>query len=472
MLRFESTRRRLPVAVFGAAVLAAILFPIGAARAATRMPVGFYDDPSFRWSPVATQNFVSAQKAGATIVHTLVDWSQIAPTKPNRPLSGSDPAYQLADLDQFVQNAAAHGMQVLATITGTPKWANGGRSPNYPPKRLSTLTQFAHMLAARYNGKQGLGIVTRWSIWNEPNLGRFLAPQYRGKKIVSGATYAKLYLAGYKGIKAGNRFAQVAAGETSNRGRNRPTGSIGSDTVAPATFAHLVAQANPHLQFSAWATHPYPSEYRLGPGQKVAYPNVAFSTMSRFGADLKKWFHRSVPVWVTEYGEQTRPEDKFGGISYARQATDIKKAMSLAQANPYVQMFIWFIFRDSTSDTWSSGIEKRSGAKKPGYAGFASRAHRIDGQTQTLTRSRAMTVKVAVPVFSSVDTPGTSIELSYRLMAGSRVARKGTAIAKLAADQTVTLKLTRPSAKTRYTLAVTATDDSGETAKRTIALIP
>lgn len=472
MLRFESTRQRLLIAVLGAAVVAASLLSAGTARATTRMPVGFYDDPSFRWSPVATQNFASAQKAGATIVHTLADWAQIAPTRPTQPLSGDDPAYNLADLDQFVQNAAAHGMQVIVTITGTPKWANGGKTPNYPPRSLATLTQFAHMLAARYNGKQGHGIVTRWSIWNEPNLGRFLAPQYRGKRIVSGATYAKLYLAGYRGIRAGNRYAQVAAGETSNRGRDRPTGAVGNDTVAPATFAHLVAQANSHLPFAAWATHPYPSEYRLGPGQKVKYPNVALSTMSRFGADLKKWFHRSVPVWITEYGEQTRPEDKFGGITYARQAADIKRAMALAQANPYVQMFIWFIFRDSTSATWASGIEKRSGARKPGYAAFAAKARAIDGQTQTLTRSRTMSVKVAVPVFSSVDSPGASIQLTYLLKLGSRVAKHGTVTAKLAADQTVTLKVTRPSAKARYTLSVTATDDNGETAKRTIALIP
>jgi cellulase (glycosyl hydrolase family 5) len=469
---FESTRLRLTIAPLAVAVVVVIALPVASAHAATRMPVGFYDDPSFRWSPVATQNFVSAQKTGATVVHTLADWSQLAPTKPKQPLNGNDPAYQLADLDQFVQNAAAHGMQVLVTITGTPRWANGGRMPNYAPKSMTTLTQFAHMLAARYNGKNGFGTVTRWSIWNEPNLGRFLAPQYRGKTIVSGATYARLYLAGYRGIKAGNRFAQVAAGETSNRGRNKPTGSVGNDTVAPALFAQLVAKANPHLQFSAWATHPYPSEYRLGPGQKVAYPNVALSTMSRFGADLKKWFHRAVPIWITEYGEQTKPEDKFGGITYARQAADIKKAMRLAQANPYVQMFIWFIFRDSTSATWASGIEKRTGAKKPGYAAFAATAKAIDGQTQTLTKDRAMSVKVAVPLFSSIDAPGTPIQLSYRLMVGSRLAKSGTVTAKLAADQTVTLKLTRPAAKARYTLAVTATDDSGQTAKRTVALVP
>ena len=464
--------RSLCAVLFSMAAVA--VFPVAGAHAMARMPVGFYDDPSFRWSPEATANFASAQRAGATIVHTLADWSQIAPTKPAQPLNGSDPAYRLGDLDQFVADAESHGLQVLVTITGTPRWANGGKTPNYPPKNMTTLTQFAHMLAARYNGAHdGSGAVTRWSIWNEPNLGRFLAPQYRGKKIVSPATYAKLYLAAYKGIKAGNPIAQVAAGETSNRGRSRPTGVVGQDTVAPALFAQLVAKANPHLPFVAWATHPYPSVYALGPGQKVAWPNLALSTMTRFGASLKQWFHRSVPIWISEYGEQTRPEYPSGGVSYAKQAADLQKAIQLAQQSPYVQMFIWFIFRDSTSATWASGVEKRSGAKKPSYAAFARQAKQTAGQTQQLTKSRSVSVKVAVPLLSSLDPAGSLIRVSYALLAGAKPVEKGAQAAKLAPDQTVTVKLTRPATakKTNYTLTVTATDDNGERSKQTIALL-
>jgi hypothetical protein len=372
-----TAQRKLILAAL-ATVLVAALPGTTEARTKAQMQVGFYDDPSFRWSPDASANLDSAQAAGGTIVHTLANWSQIAPTKPANALDGDDPAYKLSDLDKLVADATNKGLQLLVTITGTPKWANGGRTQNYPPKSLARLTQFAHMLAARYDGTSpDRGAVLRWSIWNEPNLGRFLAPQFRGKKIVSGATYAKLYLAGYRGIKAGNPGAQVAAGETSNRGRSHPTGSVGNDTVAPATFAQLVAKANPHLTFAAWATHPYPTVYALGPGQRVAYPNVALSTMSRFGADLRKWFHRRVPIWITEYGEQTKPEDAFGGISYAKQAADLRKALQLAHQNQYVEMFVWFIFRDSTRATWSSGVEKRSGAKKPSYNAFSSEVARL-----------------------------------------------------------------------------------------------
>src|SRR5262249_13169455 len=156
--------------------------------------------------------------------------------------------------------------------------------------------------------------------WNEPNLQQFLTPQFDGNKIVSPAAYAKIYMAGYKGIKAGNPLADVAVGSTSNRGRNRPSDTQ-SDTVAPATFARLLAQAAPNLPFVAWSTHPYPTATYFGPTANAAYPAVTMTRLKQFGQDLEKWFHRRVPIWVTEYAEQTRPQ-YAGGVSYAQQAAD------------------------------------------------------------------------------------------------------------------------------------------------------
>ncbi len=124
------------------------------------------------------------------------------------------------------------------------------------PKKLTDLTTFAKMLATRYNGHQGHGNVGLWSVWNEPNLQLFLTPQFSGKKIVSPAEYAKLYKAAYSGIKAGNKVAQVAIGETSNLGRDKPIATAGQgQSVAPGTFAKLLAQ-QPGLGSAAWrATH-------------------------------------------------------------------------------------------------------------------------------------------------------------------------------------------------------------------------
>src|SRR5207248_2273962 len=119
----------------------------------------------------------------------------------------------------------------------------------------------------------------------------------------------------------------------SNRGHNAPTGGV-SDSTAPATFAHAVSVANPKLPFAAWSTHPYPSLYSLGPNQRVAYPNVGLTNISKLGDSLRQWFHRRVPIWITEWGEQTEPECHQrcavgGGISHTQQARDARTALEL-----------------------------------------------------------------------------------------------------------------------------------------------
>lgn len=447
--------------------------PASGTPAPRRIMVGFYDDPSFRWSAQTTANLAAAASAHTSIVHALVDWAAVAPTKPANPLNGNDPAYHLSDIDALVRNAQQDDLQVLLTITGTPGWANGGQTPNHPPTNLNDLTQFAQMLATRYNGSHaGFGVVTRFSVWNEPNLGLFLTPQYQGTTIVSPTIYAKLFMAAYKGIKAGDPNAIVAAGETSNRGRNKPTGSPGEDSVAPATFAQLLAQVAPTLPFAAWATHPYPSNFALGPTQKVAYPNVAFSTMTEFGASLAKWFKRPVPIWITEYGEETKPQFSLG-VSYAQQAADAKEALQLAASDPYVQMFVWFIFRDSTAQTWFSGLEQANGSKKPAYAAFASVAAGIDGQSQLVHASVPFSVTLGVPFMAYHDSPGTKVGVSYTIRRGATVVASGEPQATLQRDASITFPVAfDPVAATSYTMTVLVKDANGQSEQHVVSLLP
>src|SRR6516164_1429230 len=174
-----------------------------AGERSVRMPVGFFDDPSFRWARNTGANMARAAAAHASIIHTLANWAAIAPTRPGNPLNGSDRAYHLSDLDALVRTAGRYDLRVMITISGTPRWANGNQSPNHAPLKMKWLTEFAQMLAHRYNGDHGKGAVTLFSVWNEPNLGLFLVPQFRHGKIVSPALYARLFRAAYRGIKMG-----------------------------------------------------------------------------------------------------------------------------------------------------------------------------------------------------------------------------------------------------------------------------
>ena len=60
-----------------------------------RMPVGFFDDPSFRWAGNPGANLARAAAAHASIIHTLANWAAIAPSRPRNPLNGNDRAYHL-----------------------------------------------------------------------------------------------------------------------------------------------------------------------------------------------------------------------------------------------------------------------------------------------------------------------------------------------------------------------------------------
>ncbi len=53
------------------------------------------------------------------------------------------------------------------------------------------------------------------------------------------------------------------------------------------------------------------------------------------------------PVWITEYGYQTKPPDDFFGVSWKQQAAYLRAAYEIARRNPRIDLFTWFLLRDS-----------------------------------------------------------------------------------------------------------------------------
>jgi Cellulase (glycosyl hydrolase family 5) len=421
------------------------------------MPVGFFDDVSFRFSPDAQLNLQNAAGAGASVVHTTANWSMIAPTKPANAANGDDPAYRLTDLDDLVANASRVGIRVMIDITGSPKWANGGHTANYLPKSPSTFATFARMLATRYNGHNGHGSVSLFSVWNEPNLQQFLYPQYSGKKIVSPLNYAKLFKPAYAAIKSANPLAKVAVGETSAQGRDKPS-KTSSATVAPGTFAKVLATVK-GLRFDAWAHHPYPTARTAKPLEKVRYPNVTLATLPTFEKSLKGEFHRSVPIWITEYGHETKPAQPKG-ISTSLQASYARQALTIARNDPNVQMFIWFTFRDNSGNPWKSGIESANGTRKSSYAAFSSLAHLIDGTMTTVKAGTSPKITMYVPVLEANAGVGATVGMTYRVYSGSTVISIGQPTATIAPDGSVAFVANFKPAKGKTYLVTSAMNNA------------
>ena len=216
--------RRIARLVVVLSVLAGVLAP--ASFAAERMWVGFHDDPSFRWVNDRESRVQGSASLNATIIRLLVQWNLVAKTRPTTATDPFDPAYEFSDIDEAVRAAQENDQEVILTISGTPRWANGGKSPNVMPTRVSDFTSFARAIASRYSGRfVGYPYVRFWSVWNEPNLQLFLSPQFDAQgRSVAPANYAKLAAAAYAGLKAGNPRALVSIGETSARGRDKANG--------------------------------------------------------------------------------------------------------------------------------------------------------------------------------------------------------------------------------------------------------
>ena len=356
----------------------------------------------------------AAARASASIVRTTVYWASVAPTRPIDAANPFDPAYQFTDLDQLVRQAEFDDMTVLLTIWGTPGWANGNKGLNYAPTRMSDLQQFAQALATRYSGRYpGYPFVRCYSLWNEPNLNQFLAPTFKAGKPASPMIYAQMARAAYAGIKAGNQRALLAIGETSPRGRDKPSSSPGKveDTLSPGLFAELVAKARPIVRFDAWAQHPY-SDLGQGPLQNVRFPNVDLPQLPSFERKLDQWFHRKgTPIWITEYGFQTQPGQPKG-VSVAQQAAYIKQALSIVRKDERIKMFIWFIFRDDPTSAWHSGLLNEDSSAKPALPAFTTAAHTIDFRNvKILIKPGASNPIVRVPIWALAARDGIGARL-------------------------------------------------------------
>jgi hypothetical protein len=418
---------------------------------------------------------LASRTNNAKILRTIVGWHQVAQTRPANAANPFDPAYSFDDLDEFVRNAQARDMEVLMSIWGTPAWANGGKKPQYLPTKMADFQNFARALASRYSGRTaGFPFVRFFGIWNESNLGLFLLPQFNSKgAIVSPAAYAKLAAAGYAGIKAGSSKALVAIGETSSTGRDKK--SIGTDSVAPATFMKGIAKANKKLKFDAWAQHPYPLPVNQKPTQKVRYPNVTLTSFPQFEKDLDAAFGRkNIPLWVTEYGHETKPGEPKG-VTEAQQARYLPQAIGLAAKDPRVQMFVWFVLRDSTGSPWQSGIYRTTGAAKPARAKFAATAKPLDATNGRVsvkggTKNPALTVHLRQ--FCSNNPIGSTVGTNIRVTQGSKVVGGSQPAAPLAIDCTVSVRAPIRVVKGQtYAVQVEANTAIGNAATRTITLV-
>ncbi|MGB2875749.1 MAG: hypothetical protein WBB76_09790 [Gaiellaceae bacterium] len=373
---------------FGIALLTIVLCTAAAtarpdqAAAARGMLVGIYDPVQPLVAPEKT--FPILVKLRVQVIRMGLDWGNyIAKRRPAHPADPTDPAYNWDIYDRLVQNAHKHKIQVLFTIYGTPKWANGGKGLNRAPTQMSDLRQFAYAAAKRYSGDFKLSDgttlpgVRKWMAWNEPNNPLFLQPQWAraggGYIPVAARTYVQICTAVWTGVHETGLSETVACGATDPRGNNRAR-SI-RPSIAPLTFLQALKTYGLR-HFDVYAHHPYYSGPADTPTTVPRAKTVV--TLANIGVltKLLTQLYGYKPLWITEYGYQTRPPDRLFGVSWSNQARYLSEAYAIARRNPRITLMLWFLLKDEARlSGWQSGFFTASGTKKPAFDAFMRLPH-------------------------------------------------------------------------------------------------
>ena len=336
--------------LFGLLLVAACV-AASSVQASSGVRYGIQDDTWLEFGPrTLDQRLATFKRLGVPIVRFTLRWNEIARHRPKNAASPRDPAYDWRRPDRVLRGLHRYGLTPVVTLVGTPPWANGGRTPNFAPPHPRDFRRFATAAARHYPW------IRYWLIWNEPNKRLWLRP-------TTAAIYVQHLLnPGYDAIHAVLPHARVGGGVTG------PRGAAGG--VAPTTWVRSMARA--HAKLDAYAHHPYPASPSETPssGGCKNCPWITMATIRKLLILVKRsWGPK--PVWLTEYGYQTRPPDMFLGVPLKRQATMLSLAAMRAWRLPRVTMLIQYLYRDEVRlSRFQSGLVFADDRWKPSLQGF------------------------------------------------------------------------------------------------------
>lgn len=426
-----------PSSVLGLGALA----PAAAHAGQTQESI-FEDENLLIYSNVRTvdRTLATLRSLGVERVRVIVNWAAIAPrpksrTRPsNFDATNPDdyPAGVWYPYDRLDVLAARHGMSVYFDISAPgPLWAMASGSPttraaNHWEPSAAEFAEFVYALGARYDGKHGgwlgnaLPRVDYWSVWNEPNQPGWLAPQWRsvgGKQVpYSPVLYRQYVNAAFLALAYSGHISSGATfliGELAPEGFTSPgfytamtpmpflrdlycvgsnyqplRGSAASDLGCPTSGSTTdFVNANLGLFYATgFAHHPYfffhPPGYRTSDADFVPLANL--SRLERGLDDIFRSYGVShqLPIYITEYGYQTKPPDPYQSVTPAQQAAYLNQADYMAWRDSRVRSVAQFLLRDDKPDrhfrpsqfgywdTFQTGLEYQNGRAKPALQAY------------------------------------------------------------------------------------------------------
>jgi hypothetical protein len=351
-MRIGGEQVRIQHAAIVGLIALALLAPSNAG-ASTRVQYGVQDDAWLLYGPEPpAQRVQILQRLGVDLVRMTLRWDAVAQSAPAEPRDPNDPAYHWDLYDAILQRLHEARIPVLLSLWGTPQWANGAQKPNYAPDNATALASFAYAAAKRYPW------ITRWTVWNEPNVRLFLIPNSPQLYVT------RLLNPTYRALKAANPRNLVAGGVTSPR--KTPSG------VSPIAWIRGMRAA--HARLDAYAQNPYPVRPRETPTSGGCWrcTEVTMATLPKLIAEVRRDFGARTRIWLTEYGYNSKPPSKWLGVRNSLQARYVSDAALRAYLSPRVDMLIHFLVRDEpNARRWTSGFLTSRGKIKPSFSAYA-----------------------------------------------------------------------------------------------------
>jgi hypothetical protein len=317
-----------------------------AAQATPAVKYGIQDDNYILNGPgKLAKRLDTIDKLGVDVVRFTLRWDEIERRQGR---------FSWGRSDQVLRGLNNRRIQPVVALVGAPGWANGGRAFRFAPPNGKDFAAFAGMAARRYP------FVRYWLIWNEPNLKRWLEPTNPG-------TYVRRLLnPAYKAIHAANRRALVAGGVTG------PRANVGG--LSPLDWLRGIRKAGARLD--AYAHHPHPGSAYETPTEGGCFgarcKTVTLANIRVLVDAVRRAWGGRKRIWLTEWGYQTNPPDRFLGVSRRLQAQYIGEAARLVYRTRQIDMLIQFLYQDEPqTDRFQSGLLTSRGRAKPGLHAFS-----------------------------------------------------------------------------------------------------
>ncbi len=372
---FVTSLRRRAVAI--AAVAGGLLLP-AAASASTTQTV-FFEAPRDLTAGIATDQtraaaFADLQSLGVKALRVNLRWADVAPdamAQAKPAFDATDPAaYSWGKYETTIDEATRRGWKVLISLASpVPRWATAAKADQITRPSAAEFKLFATAAARRFGDAPGV----LWSIWNEPNLPRFLAPQISGGKVVGPTLYRELYVAGRAGVREGGSTTPVLFGETA------PVGSSTDGRVMPLAFLRGALCLNTkykrtgkcsRLTIDGYAHHPYEFKPRKLKADDVTYRTISRLTKALDRAAKAKAVNAKVPVYFTEFGFQSLPDTLLGypqAEFYERRARVERDAYFNSRIRSFSQ---YLLTDDEDNGGFQSGLRFATGTAKPAFDAF------------------------------------------------------------------------------------------------------